>query len=310
MLRASTALNSIKNPPEHLAGVFWALLATLLFSIVAAMAKMAALEYHVLQILFIRQVVVTLSSLPSIARSFPHSLKTQYPLLHGLRLVGSFVALACGIWAVTELPLTTAITLGFSKVFFITVLSILFLGEVVGMHRISAVVLGFLGVVIAMKPGTEGLFELSTLIPLLGAAGAAVAVTTARRLSQTESTATMLLFQALFVGGLAAVPMFWFWKTPDLEGLLFLLVLSILATVGQWSGIQALREGEASILGSIEYTKLIYVALLGFILFAEIPDLYTILGAALIVGSAAYMLHREAIKKRGAQQSLMDTGSQ
>ncbi len=273
--------------------VLWALLATALFVGVAAMAKHAASTYHVLQILFFRQIVVFLSALPSIARSFPHSLKTQHPGLHALRLAGAFVALSCGIWAVSALPLTTATTLGFTQVFFVALLALWFLGENVGAHRLGAVAVGFVGVVIVMRPGM-GVFDPSALIPVVGALGAAVAVTAVRKLSQTDATATLLIYQATVVGGLAGVPLIWLWRTPDLAGLGLLLSMGVLATIGQWAGVRALRLGEASVIGNLEYMKLIYAGLVGYLLFGERPDGATILGALVIIGSSGYIFHRAA----------------
>jgi drug/metabolite transporter (DMT)-like permease len=284
--------------PDNIEGIFWALLATALFAIVAAMAKVAVNEYHVLQILFFRQIIVFLSCLPSIAKSFPGSLKTQHPKMHASRLIGAFVALSCSIWAVAVLPLTTAITLGFAQVFFVALLALGFLSEPVGKHRIAAVVAGFVGVVIVMRPGVEGIVDVQALIPILGALGAGVAVISVRKLSQTESTATLLVYQASFVGALAGVPLFWLWVTPDLNGTLLLLAMGILATVANWVGIKALRLGEASVIGNIQYMQLIYAAILGFFLFNEVPDFYTIVGAAVIIGSSLYIFHREAMSKK------------
>ncbi|MBT6096106.1 MAG: DMT family transporter [Rhodospirillaceae bacterium] len=283
---------------DNLKAILWALLATGLFSVVAAMAKVAVDEYHVLQILFFRQIIVFASSLPSIVRSFPESLKTRHPGIHALRLIGAFVALSCGIWAVAVLPLTTAITLAFAQVFFVALLALQFLGEPVGRHRIAAVVAGFVGVVIVMRPGVEGFSYLHALIPVAGALGAAVAVISVRKLSQTESTATLLVYQAVFVGVLAGVPLFWLWVTPDFDGLVLLLCMGGLATVAQWVGVKALRLGEASIVGNIEYVKLIYAAILGYFVFSEVPDIYTIAGATVIVGSSAYIFHRETLRSR------------
>ncbi|MCP4768311.1 MAG: DMT family transporter [Gammaproteobacteria bacterium] len=284
--------------PDNLKGVLWALLATALFAITAAMAKVAVNEYHVLQILFFRQIVVFLSCLPAIAKSFPGSLKTRHPQMHAARLVGAFVALSCGIWAVAVLPLTTAITLGFAQVFFVALLALIFLSEPVGKHRIGAVVAGFVGVVIVMRPGVDGIVDVHALIPILAALGAGIAVISVRKLSQTESTQTLLVYQSLFVGVLAGVPLFWFWKTPDLEGTLFLLATGLVATAGQWVGVKALRLGEASVVGNVQYMQLIYAAILGFFLFGEIPDSYTIIGAVIIIGSSVYILHREALLKK------------
>ena len=287
--------------PNNLQGILWALLATALFAIVAAMAKVAVNEYHVLQILLFRQIVVLLSCIPSIVKTFPENLKTRYPVMHSSRLIGAFIALSCGIWAVAVLPLTTAITLGFAQVFFVSLLALVFLNEPVGLHRIGAVVVGFIGVVIVMRPGVEGIVDVHALIPIVGALGAGVAVISVRKLSQTESTATLLFYQALFVGVLAGLPLFWLWVTPDLNGTLFLLTMGGLATAGQWVGVKALRLGEASVIGNIQYMQLIYATVLGYFVFSEVPDIYTICGAAIIVGSAIYIFHRETLSTKKKQ---------
>ena len=281
---------------NNIQGVLWALFAAALFSVEAAMAKLAVAEYHVLQILFFRQVFVLASALPAISRTFPHSLKTRHPATHAARLLGAFVALTAGIWAVAVLPLTTAVTLGFAKVFFIALLAHRFLNEPVGIHRLAAVVIGFVGVVIVMRPGVKGLSDVNVLIPIVGAFGAAVAQNCVRRLSQTESTATLLTYQALFIGLISGIPLLWLWVSPDLQGLLFLAGIGILATVGQWVAVKALRLAEASVVGHVQYVQLIYATALGFVIFAEIPDGFTITGAAVIVGSSIYIFHREATR--------------
>ncbi len=285
---------------DNVKGILWALLATALFAIVAAMAKVAVNEYHVLQILFFRQVLVFLSCLPSIAKSFPGSLITQHPKIHASRLLGAFVALSCSIWAVAVLPLTTAITLGFAQVFFVALLALSFLNESIGKHRIIAVIAGFTGVVIIMRPGVEGMVDVYALIPILGALGAGVAVISVRKLSQTESTATLLVYQSVFVGALAGVPLFWLWITPDFTGTVLLLAMAVLATIANWVGVKALRLGEASVVGNIQYMQLIYAAILGYFLFDEVPDKYTIVGATVIIGSSIYIFHREALSKKKA----------
>lgn len=259
------------------------------------MAKVSVESYHVLQILFFRQLVVFVSSLPSIAKSFPASLKTQRPLVHMIRLIGAFIALSGSIWAVSVLPLTTATTLGFAQVFFIALLALYFLNEPVGKHRQGAVIVGFLGVIVVMRPGVDGVLNINALIPIVAAFGASVAIVSVRKLSQTESTATLLLYQAMFVGVLSGVPLYWLWVTPSLPDLLFLIAMGVMAAGGQWAGVIALRLGEASVIGNIQYVQLIYATLLGFIVFSEVPDTYTLIGAAIIVSSSIYLMHRESL---------------
>lgn len=283
---------------DNLRACLWALLATALFSLAAVLAKITVSEFHVLQILFFRQLVVLISCLPKITQSFPDSLKTHYPALHIARLIGAFVALSCSIWAVALLTLTTAVTLGFSQVFFIALLAMLFLGERLGLHRLTAVLLGFTGVVWVMQPTLNGLSDLHLLIPLVGALGASVAVISVRRLSQTESTQTLLTYQSIFVGVLAAVPLVWLWKTPDPQWLVVLLLMGVLATGGQWVGVKALRMGEATVVGTVKYMELVFASALGFLLFREVPATNTLIGAAIIIGAAVYTMKRESLAKQ------------
>lgn len=288
------------NVSNNLQGLLWALAATALFAIVLAMVKSAVIDFHVLQILFIRQLVVFISVLPSLARDFPQNLKTQRPFAHMIRLAGAFVALSTGIWAVALLPLTTATTLAFSQVFFVALLASKFLGEPVGIHRISAISIGFIGVIVAMRPGLDGVATVNSLIPIIGAFGAALAVICVRKLSQSDSTATLLAYQSVAVGVLSGVPLFWLWVTPNLSQLALLVGIGLLATIAQWVGVKALRMGEASVVGNIEYTKLIYAAVLGYLAFSEVPDAYTITGAAIIIGSSIYLFRREVLNRSRA----------
>ncbi|MBL4727695.1 MAG: DMT family transporter [Rhizobiaceae bacterium] len=285
---------------KNLQGILWALTTTALFSIAAAMAKISVADFHVLQILFIRQLIVFLSVLPSVAKDFPKNLKTNYPLAHMFRLIGAFIALSTGIWAVSVLPLTTATTLAFSQIFFVTLLAMKFLKEPIGLQRISAVIIGFIGVLIVLRPSFNGIADTNSFIPIIGAMGAAVAITCVRKLSQTDTTATLLSYQAIFVGLLSGIPMIWLWVTPNWPDFLFMVAIGIVATAAQWTGIKALREGEANVVSSIGYIQLIYASLLGYLLFSEIPDTFTLIGASLIIASAIYTIRREARQKRAA----------
>ncbi|MFY0682717.1 MAG: DMT family transporter [Thalassovita sp.] len=278
-------------------GIAWALLAALLFAVVAAMAKLALRDFHILQILFFRQAVVFLCALPALTLARPFRLRSQHLGLHCVRLIASFVALSCGIWAVAVLPLTTAITLSFSHVFLGALLAMWVLKEPVDSHRIAAVLIGFTGVVVVMRPGLDHAVLAYSLIPILGALGAAVAKISVRKLSQTDTTATLLVYQSLFVGLLSGVPLFWLWQAPNVSDALFLSLIGLVATAGQWAGIQALRYGEASVVGVIDYTKLIYAAGIGYLIFAETPDGFTLVGAVGIVGSSLYIFGREARRR-------------
>ena len=282
-------------------GVLLALAAAACFATTAAMVKVAVESFHVLQILFVRQMIVFATTFPTLARDFPDSLKTNQPRLHAVRLTGAFTALVCGIWALSLLPLSTAVTLGFAQVFFVALLAKSVLSEAVGVHRMGAVAVGFVGVVVVMRPGVDGLADVGAAVALAGALGAAVAVICVRRLSQTESSTTLLVWQAIAIGSVAALPMPWLWQSPDAAGALLLLAIGSLSAVGQWIGVSALRHGEASVVGNVEYTKLLYAAVLGYLIFDEWPDSWTLVGAAIIIAAAAYIFQRERRQSSGAR---------
>lgn len=282
---------------DNLQGVLWALVSAALGTIAAVMVKFVVGDFHVLQILFIRHVIVFISVLPKLVTNFPHHLKTDYPVTHGVRLGGAFVALSCGVWALAVLPLTTATTLGFSQVFFVALFAAKYLGEPIGLTRIVAIVIGFAGVLVVMRPGFDVALGVNAIIPIVGAMGAATAITCVRKLSRTESTVTLLSYQAVFVGSLSGVPMIWLWVTPTWPTLLLMVGIGILATAAQRAGIKALSKGEASLVSSMAYVQLIYAALLGYILFSEIPNVSTLIGAALIIGSAIYSIRTLAERR-------------
>lgn len=280
------------NNNRNIEGALWALLSTALFAITAALVKIAVTDFHVLQILLFRQMVVFLSCLPTLKSQSFRVFHTHHPWIHSVRLIGAFTSLACGIWAVALLPLTTVSTLGFVQVFIVMLLAVLFLSERLTAAKVAAATGGFIGVLIVIRPGIESFLELNALIPLLGALGASVAVISVRKLSQTEKTATLLIYQALFIGLMAAIPMFWFWKTPTPYEAMLLCLIGLLATGGQWVGIKALRLGEASVISNINYTGLLFAAVLGYVLFQEIPDVYTLMGAAVIISASVFLLKR------------------
>ena len=278
--------------------IFLALISTALFTATATLAKLASNDYHILQILFFRQIVILLSTLPLLIKGYPDALKTRQPLLHIARLAGAFTALSLGIVAVSGLPLTTATTLGFANIFFVSLLGHHVLGEKLTPIRLFAIGAGFVGVAIAVRPTPESFLDGYSMVALLAALGAAVAAISVRRLSQTESTATLLCYQALFIGLLSGIPLFWLWKQPNAEDLLLLLGMGILSAAGNWIGIRALRLGQAGLVKSVDYFSLLYAALFGHIVIAEIPSSSTICGAAIIILSAFVILRQQSAEKR------------
>jgi drug/metabolite transporter (DMT)-like permease len=216
-----------------------------------------------------------------------------------IRIALALVAMLGGFTAIINMPLADAVAIGFAKSFFITIFAVWILKETVGVYRWSAVVFGFLGVLIMLRPGPEGL-SLYGLLAVVGAAAAGGVMVVIRLLSRTDSSNTILAFQALGVGIVMVIPACMQWVAPNPKEWVILVVIGVVSYFAQKANILAFTYGEASMLASLDYVRLIYATLFGWLLFHELPGISTWVGAGIIVLAALFTVHREA--KR--QQSL------
>ncbi len=276
-------------------GSIWALLSAGVAIIQITLVKMLGETLHLTEIIFFRQLFILGVVLPVLMRNFPEAFKTRYYGLHFLRIAGALAAMLLGFTAVINMPLADATTIGFSKSFFVTIFAIFFLGETVGHRRWFAVGVGFIGVMIVMQPGGEGLsFGLYGLMALGGAAGAGMVMVIIRRISQSDTTITILAYQSIGVGVVMIIPAIWYWQTPTLYELGLLVGLGCVSVLVQTFNIHAYRAGEASAIASIDYTRLVYALIVGWLLFGDWPEKTVLIGAAIIIGAALYTIHREA----------------
>lgn len=223
---------------------------------------------------------------------------------HLLRALTGTSAMACSFFALTVLPLAEQTALTSTTPIFVTILSIPFLGEVVRIHRWSAVVVGFLGIlVIALGQGAfgAGLGSASAAGVIAAVAhGAFSAATTllVRQLSGTESSATIVMWQSLLMSLLTAAALPFVWVTPAGFDLVLLLLVGLLGGIAQVLLTEAYASAQVSALGPYTYTSLLWSIALGWLAFGERPTASMLLGAALIVAASLYILHRELVRAR------------
>ncbi|MEP3266360.1 MAG: DMT family transporter [Hyphomicrobiales bacterium] len=284
-------------------GGLWMLVAALMFSISVAIIKTIGERISIFEILFFRQLGMIILASPVVIRGLPGSLITKRPDLQVLRVIFATLAMTLGFSAFIHLPLSEATAIGFSKTMFITIFAILFLKETVGIRRWSAVLIGFIGVLVMITPQDGWIafsgFNIWSLSALAGAAAAGLVMVIIRKLTKVDQPITILSYQAVLVGVLMALPTYYYWIMPTWEEWLLLGVLSLFSVFAQMCNIRAYKVGEATAISSIDYTRLIYASVLGWLLFAEIPHLNTLAGAAIIIAASLYTLNREA--KRGKE---------
>jgi drug/metabolite transporter (DMT)-like permease len=236
-----------------------------------ALAKLLGENYHVVQLVFFRNFFGLLFVLVLVARSGLGSLGSRHPVLHGLRAAFALGATFSFFIGLQFMPLAEAFAITFTGPIFITVLSIPVLGETVGLRRWSAVLVGFVGVVIMLRPGSEAL-RVEALLPLTAALCYAFVMLLSRKLSRREPVGTVMFWTAL-IGTLASgasLPFEWLAPTPG-DWALFIL-LGLLGSVTMWFMTMAYRHAPAAVIAPFDYTILLWGLLLGWLIWRELPD--------------------------------------
>lgn len=227
--------------------------------------------------------------------------RTKYPRTHfGRALVGA-AALVLGFYALAHLPLAVVTTYGFTTPLFVIVLSVLLLGESVRARRWTATAVGFLGVLVMARPGAEA-FSLDVLAALGSAFCIALGVTLVKRFPPGESYAVMLFYFCVASLVVAIVPALQSWRDPTLAEWLLLAAVGVVGVAGHALILMAYRVGEASFIAPFDYSKLLFATVIGVLVFAEVPDLWTLAGATIIVASTLYIARREAQLARQGRQ--------
>jgi drug/metabolite transporter (DMT)-like permease len=213
--------------------------------------------------------------------------------LRGIGLVSSSLFF---IWGLGFLPIADASATAFIAPAFVTGLSILVLGEKVGVRRWIATIVGLIGVLIVVRPGTTA-FHPAAMFPIVSALGWACALVLTRQISGVDRPVTTMAWSALVGFVLLSLLVPFFWVTPSWRHLLIGTCIGLSSTAGHWIVVLAYRHADASVLAPFTYSQLVWVSILGFVMFAELPDQWTVLGAAVIISSGLYIAHRERARK-------------
>lgn len=273
------------------------LAAATLVTVMSALVKTLGQTLPAAQMAAVRGAFLVAALLPFMLRQNAGVFRSSRPGLLALRALTLLIVNVVGFWALTKLPLVYVTSIGFSKPLFITVFAILLLGERIRLRRTLATLTGFAGVLLMLNPATVqfGSVELWAAIGALSVAiamGAGVIVV--KKLAETDHPNTIIFYSNTAVVLTLALPagLYWVAPTPAEWGLLVLLGLVGLAS--QNCFIRAYRAAEASFVAPFEYTRILSAGLVGLLFFDEAPDIWTALGAGLIVASTYYIARREA----------------
>jgi drug/metabolite transporter (DMT)-like permease len=279
--------------PANVRAAVWILIASAGFSAMGALIKLLSAGLDSFQIVFFRSLAGFVVMVPIALRAGRHVWRTRHPKLHLARGAAGIAAMSCGFYALAHLPLAVAVAITFTKPLFMIVLAVMFLGESVRWRRWSATAVGFLGVMIMLRPGAGG-FEPAMLVALAQALAIAAAVTLVKRMPTSESNLTVLLYFAVISTAGTLGPALYVWQTPTLEEAGIACAMGLLGVGAQAAIVKGYRTGEASAAAPFDYSRLLFATLFGFLLFSEVPDAWTVMGAGVIVASSVYIARREA----------------
>jgi drug/metabolite transporter (DMT)-like permease len=256
-------------------------------------AKMLAGQYPVIQMVFFRNIVVVAVIIPWLVwHSAYDRIRSQKPVGHLCRAATGITSMICIFVGLGTLPLSDVVALTYAAPLFITMLSVPFLGETVGIRRWCAILVGFVGVVIMMKP--TGVMEPASFIVLFGAFCFAMTVTITRKLSATESSLTIVFIFSCLVSLATASALPWYWITPDGNGLMLLLGVAVFGGLAQATLIMSIRAAPVSVIAPLDYLSLIIAMGFDLLIWNTLPVASTLVGAAVIVSMGLYIIYRDA----------------
>jgi drug/metabolite transporter (DMT)-like permease len=271
------------------------------FSCGDLIAKLLTADFHPFQVVWARQLGVVSVVFVLFVLKGKIIFRSVAPKLQLLRGLCAIVSATCFIFAVSYVPLADAIAVTFVAPFIVTILGVTILGETVGIRRWIAVFVGLLGTLIIIRPGA-GVFHPAIFLVLLASMAFATRQIVSRFIGSRDPTLTTLAYTALTTFVVLALPMPWYWKTPEtLPPILLMAGLTLFAGLGEFLIIRALELANAVVVTPMHYTLILYSTLWGFLFFGDFPDNWTWMGTFIVIASGIYMHLRETRRQKDVE---------
>ena len=285
------ASSSWKSQTPVMRGIVLMCLSTIAFSIMHGLVRFVSEVLPPFQIAFFRNIFGLAFLLPLLMRSRFAILRTKQIGLHALRGVINMAAMLMFFTALAISPIAKVTALGFTAPIFMAILAVLVLGERFRIYRWSAIFLGFVGMLIILRPGLVAI-DTGALLVIGSAALWAVAMIIIKIQSRTESSLTIVAYMGIFLGVFSIAPAVWVWQPFGLQTLGFMVLIGLFGSIAQMAISESLKETDSTALMPFDFLK-IWTAMIGVWFFSEIPDIYTWIGATVIFLSGLFIAIRE-----------------
>jgi drug/metabolite transporter (DMT)-like permease len=277
---------------DNIRGALWMAAAAFVSACNTLGIKILGTHLPAFEVAFMRCVAGLFALTPFLVRHGLGVYRTTTPKLHIIRIFCSALAIIFGVYGVSHLHLTTAVSLGFTRPLFMIILAIVILHEVVGWRRITATVVGFFGVLLVLGPTDVSDFPAAGAT-LASAAFLAGAFAVIRHQSAFDSAATIMCWAQTGICFVTVIPALLVWQTPTMQDYVLALALGLTGVLSQYMMVQAFMYGEATVVNPLDYTQIIYIMILGYLFYTEVPTVWTVVGTGVIIGSTLYIVLRE-----------------
>ena len=269
-----------------------------LFTLTPVFVRFLSSEMHAVEIIFHRSLIATAVLLAWFYWRDITRLRTRVFKSHVGRAALNFAGMALWFQAIVAMPLAEATALHFTLPLYTVIFAALFLGERVGWRRWSATAVGFLGALIVLRPGAVPVSSEAMMV-LASAAFYGGAVVMIKLLTRTDAALPIAFYSNLLMGAIALVPTVFLWQGPALADMPMLLALAFIGTAAPYCFTRALANLDASVVAPLDFLRLPFTAFAAWLIFTEVPDRWTWVGAVVIFGSTTYVARREArLKER------------
>lgn len=280
--------------PPNSRGALWMLASAISFTVMTMLIKFLGEDYPAPLQAFYRQAFGLIVMMPIILRDPRGAFHTTRPGILLFRSCAGTVGMILSFYAYQKMPLAEANALSFTRTLWLVPLAAFVLKESVGPRRIAATIVGFLGVMLMLQPSAQGELGAPAAAALASALLFALTVTGMKVMTRDHRTTTLMAWSAALGFVLAIPPALFVWRWPTAFDLLLLAIMGVLGTVTQACYIKGMREGDAAVMAPVDYTRLVFAIILGYLLFADIPNALTMTGATIVILSTLYITIRES----------------
>ena len=277
--------------------------ATLFGSFMGAGVKFLSDDLHPITICFYRCLMGLIIITPFVAKNNFQALQTDNMRLQIFRALINIISMICWFSAIGMMHFEKATALGFTTPLFTTVLAVLILGEVIRFHRTAALLLGFVGILIIIRPGYMP-FEFGTILMLIASFSFSFVLIFVKKLSATDSSLTIIFYHLLYMTPAFFILSLFYWENISLNQLIIFSLMGASGLLSHWCLAQAFKMSDTTFVMPLQFTKLIWASLIGLFIFSEQPDIWTWVGGVIIFISVVYITYREAFKKKGTSKPI------